>query len=89
MKTRQASTQLAETRMRHSAWLNARCEQLGATWCSGAPGQLDCQWGVSFLIQPERPSLQQLRNARSQQVTTQIEGLMNVPGGTANCASTG
>jgi nitrogen fixation/metabolism regulation signal transduction histidine kinase len=53
-------------------------DQLGASdvvlW--SAAGQLIANAGESrFLIQPERPSLQQFRTARSQQVTTQIEGL--------------
>ena len=48
-----------------------------------ASGQLIASAGESaFLIQPERPSVQQLRSARTQRVTTQIEGLDEiVPGG--------
>jgi nitrogen fixation/metabolism regulation signal transduction histidine kinase len=60
-------------------------EQLSASdvvlW--SASGQLIASAGESrFLLQPERPSVQQLRSARSQRVTTQIEGLDEVtPGG--------
>lgn len=52
-----------------------------ALW--GASGQLIASAGQSqFLLQPERPSVQQLRSARVQRVTTQIEGLDDVvPGG--------
>ncbi|MBH1958411.1 MAG: HAMP domain-containing protein [Burkholderiales bacterium] len=85
-KTRQAATQLAETpdAMVGLALERLR-EQLGASdvvlW--SASGQLMANAGESrFLIQPDRPSVQQLRSARSQQVTTQIEGLDEmVPGG--------
>jgi len=85
-KTRQAATQLAET---PDAMVGLALErlrdQLGASdvvlW--SASGQLIASAGASrFLIQPERPSMQQLRSARNQQVTTQIEGLDEiVPGG--------
>ena len=85
-KTRQAATQLSEI---PDAIVGLNIErlrdQLGASdvvlW--SASGQLIANAGESrYLIQPERPSLQQLRNARSQQVTTQIEGLDEmVPGG--------
>ena len=85
-KTRQAATQLAETPdATFGLALERLREQLGASdvvlW--SASGQLIANAGESrFLIQPERPSVQQLRNARSQQVTTQIEGLDEiVPGG--------
>ena len=60
-------------------------EQLSASdvvlW--SASGQLIASVGESrFLLQPERPSVQQLRSARSQRVATQIEGLDEVmPGG--------
>ena len=44
-----------------------------------ASGQLIASVGESrFLLQPERPSVQQLRSARTQRVTTQIEGLDEV-----------
>jgi nitrogen fixation/metabolism regulation signal transduction histidine kinase len=78
-KARQAATQLSET---PDAMVGLSLErlrdQLGASdvvlW--SAAGQLIANAGESrFLIQPERPSLQQFRTARSQQVTTQIEGL--------------
>ena len=85
-KTRQAATQLSEI---PDAIVGLNIErlrdQLGASdvvlW--SASGQLIASAGQSrYLIQPERPSLQQLRHARSQQVTTQIEGLDEmVPGG--------
>ena len=85
-KTRQAATQLSEI---PDAIVGLNIErlrdQLGASdvvlW--SASGQLIANAGESrYLIQPERPSLQQLRNARSQQIITQIEGLDEmVPGG--------
>ena len=85
-KTRQAATQLAETPDATVGLALERLrDQLGASdvvlW--SASGQLIANAGESrFLIQPERPSVQQLRSARSQQVTTQIEGLDEVvPGG--------
>ncbi|MDB5777878.1 MAG: multi-sensor signal transduction histidine kinase, partial [Polaromonas sp.] len=94
-KTRQAATQLAETPDATVGLALERLrDQLGASdvvlW--GASGQLIANAGESrFLIQPERPSVQQLRNARSQQVTTQIEGLDEVvPGSNGELgASTG
>ncbi|MEO8015435.1 MAG: HAMP domain-containing protein, partial [Polaromonas sp.] len=94
-KTRQAATQLAETPDATVGLALERLrEQLGASdvvlW--SASGQLIANAGESrFLIQPERPSVQQLRSARSQQVTTQIEGLDEVvPGGNGELgASTG
>ena len=85
-KTRQAATQLSET---PDAMVGLNLErlrdQLGASdvvlW--SASGQLIANAGQSrFLIQPERPSLQQFRSTRSQQVITQIEGLDEMgPGG--------
>ncbi|MDB5885988.1 MAG: multi-sensor signal transduction histidine kinase [Polaromonas sp.] len=85
-KTRQAATQLAETPDATVGLALERLrDQLGASdvvlW--SASGQLIANAGASrFLIQPERPSMQQLRSARNQQVTTQIEGLDEVvPGG--------
>ena len=60
-------------------------EQLSASdvvlW--SASGQLIASVGEArFLLQPERPSVQQLRSARTQRVATQIEGLDEVmPGG--------
>ena len=85
-KTRQAAAQLAETPDSIVGLALERLrEQSGASdvvmW--GASGQLIANAGESrFLIQPERPSVQQLRSARTQQVITQIEGLDEmVPGG--------
>ena len=85
-KTRQAASQLAETPEAMIGLTVERLrEQLSATevvlW--SASGQLIASAGGSrFLLQPERPSVQQLRSARSQRVTTQIEGLDElVPGG--------
>jgi len=88
-KTRQAATQLAEKpEAMASLNLERLREQLGASdvvlW--SASGQLIANAGESrFLIQPERPSAQQLRSARTLQVTTQIEGLDEVvPGAGGN-----
>ncbi|MDB5929395.1 MAG: multi-sensor signal transduction histidine kinase [Polaromonas sp.] len=81
-KTRQAATQLAETPdAMVGLGLERLREQLSASdvvlW--SASGQLIANAGESrFLFQPERPSAQQLRTARTQQVTTQIEGLDEV-----------
>jgi nitrogen fixation/metabolism regulation signal transduction histidine kinase len=85
-KTRQAATQLSETpdALASLALLRLR-DQLPASdvvlW--SASGQVIASAGESrFLLQPERPSAQQLRSARSQRVITQIEGLDEVvPGG--------
>ena len=85
-KTRQAATQLSETPDAMSGLALERLrEQLTASdvvlW--SASGQVIASAGESrFLLKPERPSMQQLRNARSQRVVTQIEGLDEVvPGG--------
>ena len=85
-QTRQAATQLAETPDSLAGLALERLrEQLSANdvvlW--SASGQLIASAGASrFLLQPERPSVQQLRNARTQRVTTQVEGLDEVmPGG--------
>ena len=85
-KTRQASTQLAEIPDSMVGFSLERLrDQLAASdvvlW--SASGQLIANAGESrFLLQPERPSAQQLRAARTQRVTTQIEGLDEVtPGG--------
>ena len=78
-KSRLAATQLAEVPDATVGLALERLrDQLGASdvvlW--GASGQLIANAGESrFLIQPERPSVQQLRSARTRQVTTQIEGL--------------
>ena len=85
-KTRQAATQLSEI---PDAMVGLSLERLRDQLAASdvvlwsASGQLIASAGESrFLIQPERPSVQQLRTARSQQVTTQIEGLDEmVPGG--------
>ena len=86
IKTRQAATQLSETPEAMAGLAIERLrDQLSATdvvlW--SASGKLIASAGESrFLLQPERPSLQQLRTARTQRVTTQIEGLDEVmPGG--------
>ena len=85
-QTRQGATQLAETPDSLAGLALERLrEQLSANdvvlW--SASGQLIASAGASrFLLQPERPSVQQLRNARTQRVTTQVEGLDEVmPGG--------
>ena len=85
-KTRQAAAQLSET---PDAMVGLSLErlrdQLSASdvvlW--SASGQLIASAGESrFLLQPERPSLTQLRSARLRRVVTQIEGLDEVvPGG--------
>lgn len=86
-KTQQAATQLSETPDAMAGLALERLrDQLTASdvvlW--SASGQLISSAGGSrFLLQPERPSVQQLRNARAQRVITQIEGLDEmVPGGT-------
>ena len=67
-------------------------EQIGAKdlllW--GASGQLISSAGQSrFILQPDRPSAQQFRLARSQRVATQIEGLDDtLSAGTAASAPT-
>ena len=85
-KTRQAATQLSEIpEAMVGLGLERLREQLSASdvvlW--NASGQLIASAGGSqFLLQPDRPSVQQLRSARTQRVTTQIEGLDEVvPGG--------
>ncbi|MHB1249008.1 MAG: sensor histidine kinase [Polaromonas sp.] len=85
-KTRQAATQLSETSDALSGLALVRLrEQLTASdvvlW--SASGQVIASAGESqYLLQPERPSAQQLRGARSQRVITQIEGIDEVvPGG--------
>ena len=85
-KTRQAATQLSETPDAMTGLALERLrDQLSASdvvlW--SASGQLLASAGESrFLLQPERPSAPQLRSARTQRVTTQIEGLDEVmPGG--------
>ncbi len=85
-KTRQAAISLADIPDALAGVpLEHLREQLSASdvvlW--SASGQLIASAGESrFLLQPERPSVPQLRSARSQRVATQIEGLDEVmPGG--------
>ena len=85
-KTRQAANQLSETPDATAGLALERLrDQLAASdvvlW--SASGQLIASAGESrFVLQPERPSVQQLRAARTQRVVTQIEGLEEVvPGG--------
>lgn len=93
-KTRQAATQLSETPDALAGLALERMrDQLSASdvvlW--SASGKLIASAGESrFLLQPERPSVQQLRSARSQRVTTQIEGLDEVmPGGNGELDTAG
>lgn len=85
-KTRQAALPLAEVPdALVGVSLERLREQLSASdvvlW--SASGHMIASAGESqFLLQPERPSVQQLRSARTQRVVTQIEGLDEVvPGG--------
>jgi len=84
-KTRQAATQLSETSDALSGLALVRLrDQLSASevvlW--SASGQVIASAGGSqFLLQPERPSAQQLRSARNLRVITQIEGIDEVAGG--------
>ncbi|MDP2255085.1 MAG: ATP-binding protein [Polaromonas sp.] len=93
-KTRQAATQLSETPDALAGLALERLrEQLSASdvvlW--SASGQMIASAGESrFLFQPERPSVQQLRNARTQRVVTQIEGLEEMlPGGNGELTAGG
>jgi nitrogen fixation/metabolism regulation signal transduction histidine kinase len=78
-RTRQAATQLSQSGDASPSLVLERLrDQLAAKdvvlW--SASGQLIASAGQSrFLMQPERPSQQQLRSARSKRVMTQIEGL--------------
>ncbi|MFB0899004.1 MAG: ATP-binding protein [Polaromonas sp.] len=78
-RTRQAATQLSQSQDASPSLVLERLrDQLAAKdvvlW--SASGQLIASAGQSrFLMQPERPSQQQLRSARSKRVMTQIEGL--------------
>ncbi len=85
-KTRQAANQLSETPDATAGLALERLrDQLAVSdvvlW--SASGQLIASAGESrVVLQPERPSVQQLRAARTQRVVTQIEGLEEVvPGG--------
>ena len=92
-KTRQAANQLSATPNATAGLAVERLrEQLGVTdvvlWT--ASGQMIASAGASrFLLSPERPSMQQLRSARSLRVTTQIEGLddADMPTGMADAAN--
>lgn len=81
-KTRQAATQIAETPDAMAGLALERLrDQLQASdvvlWSPS--GQVIASAGDSrFLLKPERPSVQQLRSARTQRVVTQIEGLDEV-----------
>jgi len=81
-RTRLAATQLSQsTDASASLVLERLRDQLDAKdmvlW--NASGQLIASAGQSrFLLQPDRPSQQQLRAARSKRVMTQIEGLDDV-----------
>ena len=78
-RTRQAATQLSQsTDASPSLVLERLRDQLAVKdvvlW--SAAGQLIASTGESrFLLQPDRPSQQQLRAARSKHVMTQIDGL--------------
>ncbi len=81
-KTRQAATQIAETPDAMAGLALERLrDQLQASdvvlWSPS--GQVIASAGESrFLLKPERPSVQQLRSARTLRVVTQIEGLDEV-----------
>ncbi len=85
-KTRQAATQLSET---PEAMTGLALERLRDQFAASdvvlwsASGQVVGSAGETrFVLQPERPSTQQLRSARNQRVITQIEGIDEVvPGG--------
>lgn len=78
-KTRGAANQLSDVSDASAGLALERIrEQLGATdvvlW--NGSGQVIASTGQSrFLLQPERPTPQQLRTARTQRASTQIEGL--------------
>ena len=91
-RTRQAATQLSDTPDASAGLALERLrDQLNVNdvvlW--NASGQMIASAGESrFLINPERPSVQQLRSARAQRVITQIEGLEEVvPGGKGTLAA--
>jgi nitrogen fixation/metabolism regulation signal transduction histidine kinase len=89
-KTRQAATQLSQTPDGMAALALERLrDQLSASdvvlWTAG--GQVISSVGDSrFKINPERPAAQLFRNARTQRVATQIEGLEEQTG-SASAAS--
>ena len=84
-KTRQAATQLSEAPETSAGLALERLrDQLSASdvvlWTAG--GQVIASVGDSrFKINPERPAPALFRNARSQRVATQIEGLEELSGG--------
>ena len=87
-KTRQAASQLSDT---PDASVGLSLERLReqlqvadvVLW--NTSGQMIASAGESrFMLQPERPLMQQLRNARSQRVVTQIEGLEEVSAAGSN-----
>lgn len=86
-KTRQAATQLSETPDGTAALALERLrDQLSASdvvlWTAG--GQVISSVGDSrFKISPERPSATLFRNAKTQRVATQIEGLEESSAGAA------
>ena len=86
-KTRQAATQLSEAPETSAGLALERLrDQLSASdvvlWTAG--GQVIASVGDSrFKINPERPAPALFRNARSQRVATQIEGLEELSGGLA------
>lgn len=95
-KTRQAATQLSEAPDSSAGLALERLrDQLSASdvvlWTAG--GQVITSVGDSrFKINPERPAPALFRNARSQRVATQIEGLDELSGGqtaASTSASTG
>ena len=81
-KTKQAATQISEAPDAMAGVAIERMrDQLSASdvvlWT--ASGQVIASVGASrFILSPERPAAQQLRNARVQRVVTQIEGLDEV-----------
>jgi nitrogen fixation/metabolism regulation signal transduction histidine kinase len=89
-RTKQAATQLSQANdPSPSLALERLREQIGVKdlvlW--SASGQLIASAGQSrFILQPDRPSAQQLRLARSQRVATQIEGLEDALPGAAGAA---
>ena len=92
-KTRQAAGQLSDTPDAVAAVSLERLrDQLAASdvvlW--NASGQMIASAGESrFVLQPERPSVQQLRSARSQRVVTQIEGLEELAAGSGGYGGNG
>jgi nitrogen fixation/metabolism regulation signal transduction histidine kinase len=86
-RTRQAATQLSQASdPSPSLALERLREQIGVKdlvlW--SASGQLIASAGQSrFILQPDRPTAQQFRLARSQRVVTQIEGLEDTLAATA------